>query len=787
MRQDLRTISVVVSILLAILGSSPNLAAVDFAATKSYAVGTSPAAIVVGDFNGDGKVDIAVANTGSSDVSILLGNGDGTFQPAVNFSAGNSPSAIAVGDFNGDGKLDLAVLQPGANGVAGSVGILLGNGDGTFQAPKTLSLSVTALFLAVADFNLDKKSDLAVGDSAGLNVFIGNGDGTFQPAKQTALSSNSIGIVTADFNGDSKPDAALVTSAGIQILLGNGDGTFSSGVLIRVAGVYPVNYGSAVASDLNHDGKSDMLVSTSDFHPSGGIFTRDTLTTKISLFLGNGDGSFQDEQVVATAIEGVDGSPVQGEAIGHPFFGDFNGDGKLDLAYRVTPRGTGLTPSLAFRLGKGDGSFSLGVLGFPLPAAVNPVPQDLNADKLDDLIFVGTANNINVQLNTSPTSGADLGILSPGASPARVGVGTNLTFTANVLNLGPQDATGITFRDTLPNSVNFVSASATQGSCVQSNGIVSCNIGSLASAFDSKVTIVVTPTAVGTITNSMTVTANEPDPVAGNNNATDTVNVVAMLTLTVTKAGNGSGTVTDTVMNGLINCGSTCSASYPQGTSVALNATPAGTSVFAGWSGACTGSDPNACSITMNSNQTVTATFSQATDFTLIPASATFITQTGKQITDVLTLTAQNGFSGQVNLSCTVNGPTPLATCGVTPSSVTLGSSPSNSTLMMSAPASLVASSLPLERASSILAQAIDLPISGLMLGGIGFASRRFKKRQIRVWFLGSSIIALLVVLGGCGGSSIPPPPPKNYTVTVTATSASGSIQHTTTVTLTVQ
>src|SRR5215831_4404637 len=190
MRQDLRTISVVVSILLAILGSSPNLAAVDFAATKSYAVGTSPAAIVVGDFNGDGKVDIAVANTGSSDVSILLGNGDGTFQPAVNFSAGNSPSAIAVGDFNGDGKLDLAVLQPGANGVAGSVGILLGNGDGTFQAPKTLSLSVTALFLAVADFNLDKKSDLAVGDSAGLNVFIGNGDGTFQPAKQTALSSN---------------------------------------------------------------------------------------------------------------------------------------------------------------------------------------------------------------------------------------------------------------------------------------------------------------------------------------------------------------------------------------------------------------------------------------------------------------------------------------------------------------------------------------------------------------------------------------------------------------------
>jgi hypothetical protein len=181
--------------LLVLLGIPASLAAIDFAAPTSYPVGTSPAAIAVGDFNGDGKVDIAVANSGSDDVSILLGNGDGTFQPAVNYSAGNSPTDIAVGDFNGDGKLDLAVFQSGANGGTVSVSILLGNGDGTFQAPKTLALTASLAFMAIADFDGDKKTDLVVCDSANLDIFIGNGDGTFQAAKNTALSSGCRGFL----------------------------------------------------------------------------------------------------------------------------------------------------------------------------------------------------------------------------------------------------------------------------------------------------------------------------------------------------------------------------------------------------------------------------------------------------------------------------------------------------------------------------------------------------------------------------------------------------------------
>src|ERR1700730_2451364 len=107
--------------------------AVDFASPVSYPVGTGPAGVVVADFNGDGKLDIAVANGGSGNVSILLNNGDGTFAPAMNFAAGDNPSVIAVADFNADGKLDLAVFQPGNSdlSVAGSVNVLLGNGDGS--------------------------------------------------------------------------------------------------------------------------------------------------------------------------------------------------------------------------------------------------------------------------------------------------------------------------------------------------------------------------------------------------------------------------------------------------------------------------------------------------------------------------------------------------------------------------------------------------------------------------------------------------------------------------------
>lgn len=846
-----------------------NLGAVDFAPAKSHSVGTNPGGIAVGDFNGDGKPDIAVANTGSNTVSILLGNGDGTFQAAMNFVAGNSPSTIAVGDFNGNGRLDLALLQPSANGLPGSVSILLGNGDGTFQSPRVQSVGLNALQMAVADFNLDKKPDLMVTGSSSVAIYLGNGDGTFQPAKQTALSSIAGRFAIGDFNGDSKPDLAVVTTGGIQILNGNGDGTFSmSGkITVTFTRIFPpfyLEYDDAVAADLNHDGKVDLLVSSHVIKPCGPIPPCSETFTKISAFLGNGDGTFQGE---TTVVGGFASLNFGGSKVDRPFIGDFNGDGMLDVAYQVT-----LEPSRStffqIRLGKGDGTFSVPVADVANSIVGTPVPQDLNADKLTDLIAFGAANDIDVLLNTSPLSGADMAVLNSGALPDPVSVGTDLTFTADVLNLGPHAASGVTLTDTLPNNVNFVSATATAGSCVHSNGTVSCNIGSLASAFNSVVSIVVTPAAAGAVTNTMNVTASEPDPVSANNTATQISYAVQVYTLTVTKTGNGSGTVTSNPgASGAVNCGSACSAIYLSGTTVSVNASPdansvfagwsgactgtgpctltmnadqsvtarfmpgvklnvavagsgsgsvtskdgginctssvgncsslylpgasvsltaapASTSSFGGWSGACTGTDPNVCPVTMNSVQSVTATFNPVPDFTLAPAVTTFTMQTGTQVTDALTIIGQNGFTGPIRLTCVPAGPAPLPTCNVSPSPVTLGANPGSATLTITAPASLRAF-IPSVSEGSTTAYAVVLPFPALLIGGISLASKNFNKRRRSLWLLGASLVVLLAVLVGCGGGSTPPPTSQNYTITVSA--ACGSLTHSTTVNVVVQ
>ena len=140
--------------------------------------GTAPYALVAGDFNGDGRTDLAVANIGSNDVSVLLGNGDGTFQDQVRYAAGDEPFALVAGDFNGDGRTDLAVANAGSNDVS----VLLGNGDGTFQDQVRYAAGDEPFALVAGDFNGDGRTDLAVAnyDSGDVSVLLGNGDGTFQ-------------------------------------------------------------------------------------------------------------------------------------------------------------------------------------------------------------------------------------------------------------------------------------------------------------------------------------------------------------------------------------------------------------------------------------------------------------------------------------------------------------------------------------------------------------------------------------------------------------------------------
>ena len=267
-----------------------------------YPVGLGTTAVVVEDFNGDGKLDLAVADANyyqtSSNVSILLGNGDGTFQPALTFDVQYSPVSIAIGDFNADGKLDLAVT----NGNSNTVSVLIGNGNGTFQPQVTYAVGISPNSVAVGDLNEDGKLDLVITNSGSntLSILSGNGDGTFQPQVTTAVGSTPQGLVVADFNHDGRLDLAIANEGGhVSILLGFGNNTFAAPIYL------PGNQPLAITSaDLNDDRNVDLVVTLQDD------------TTEI--LLGEGDGHFYLDQTVAPG----------GYAI---VVGDFNRDGAPDL------------------------------------------------------------------------------------------------------------------------------------------------------------------------------------------------------------------------------------------------------------------------------------------------------------------------------------------------------------------------------------------------------------------------------------------------------------------------
>src|SRR5208337_4191608 len=205
----------------------------------TLSTGTEPGALVAGDFNGDGRTDLAVANLASNDVSVLLGNGDGTFQKPVQYATGYGPYALVVGDFNGDGRTDLAV----ANFDDNDVSVLLGNGDGTFQDQKTYAAGTGPCALVAGDFNGDGLTDLAVANylSNDVSVLLGNGDGTFQNQVRYAAGFGPSALVAGDFTGDGRPGLLTVNSGSNDLTLitdftgSSPSRTFASGGLDPVA------------------------------------------------------------------------------------------------------------------------------------------------------------------------------------------------------------------------------------------------------------------------------------------------------------------------------------------------------------------------------------------------------------------------------------------------------------------------------------------------------------------------------------------------------------------------
>jgi hypothetical protein len=431
---------------------------VNFQSAAKYQVGSKPVAAATADFNSDGKLDLALLNAGSNDISILLANGDGTFQAAQNFNLGSSapsvPVSIASGDFNDDGKPDIAVFLPAnTNSPTGEVRILMGNGDGTLQSAVATKLNLPARSAglipsspatAVADINGDKKADLLVNlfdsndpTNLSLNVLLGNGDGTFGTPR-IVTSGLKWGIALADFNQDRRMDLSVPVTGGSQTLLGQGNGTFQPGITVATPNGFD---GSRVwIADINGDGLIDLIVQ-SGYSSCNADGCSDE--QHLSGFLAQGT-QFGPEQIIALGSGSKWCGFVCGNSSSNLIYdiapGDFDGDGVLDLVDRristqCLAGQCGVTSSvLEVRIGNGDGTFSPNNGAFdPTQVLVDPgslwIAQDLNGDQLPDLVVPDGAasNEIDVLLNAVP------GFFLRGTPPMQtVHAGGSATFTINV-------------------------------------------------------------------------------------------------------------------------------------------------------------------------------------------------------------------------------------------------------------------------------------------------------------------------------------------------------------------
>ncbi len=278
--------------------------------------------LAVGDFNGDGLPDVALTTGGSTThpaVEVLLGNGDGSFQQDhLVLSVGQNPFSVAVGDFDGNGALDLVT----ANSVPGTLSLLLGNGDGSFQPRIDLVVGAAPRAVAVVDFNGDGLLDLVTAQqlSDTVSVLLGHGDGTFAPPQSFAASGDDFtpsSLAVGDVNGDGRADLVInslfvLEGEGSQlgVLLGNGDGTFQDPILATPQ----TGQGDLALGDFDNDGLTDAAVTVSRLGAPPG---------EVALFFGNGDGTFQ-APPQAFPTGGNDPSGVAA--------GDLNGDGLVDLA-----------------------------------------------------------------------------------------------------------------------------------------------------------------------------------------------------------------------------------------------------------------------------------------------------------------------------------------------------------------------------------------------------------------------------------------------------------------------
>jgi hypothetical protein len=366
------------SLLLAFL-ITVNASAGQFKKVVYRPAGQGPYRVVAAQFTQSGNLDLAFSDFDGNQITILLGNGDGTFQSARKFAVIN-PFGLAAGDFNEDGNLDLAVVEPNGTGD-GTIAIFLGDGKGGFKLSGSNPIGIESVNVAVADFNGDGHLDVAVTDQGfegpgDVIVFFGNGHGKLAKAAKFKMPQGPVGIAAGDLNGDNHPDLAVtqISNGSVAVFINDGTGKFHKPV------TYSSGSGEAVdvkIADLRHDARQDLVVANS--------------TQGMVVLLNTGDGHFGVPKIYRPTFHPV--GPPEACVVA-----DFNLDGKLDVACAAD-----LDDSYVF-YGKGDGTFPTSARihntiqnqgGFSIAAG------DFNNDKAPDLaIPIQDKGKVAIMLNT---------------------------------------------------------------------------------------------------------------------------------------------------------------------------------------------------------------------------------------------------------------------------------------------------------------------------------------------------------------------------------------------------